>query len=135
MANLEKVNNIIRIPTSLNGNFFRIWVEFLTPLHKLTNREKDVVATFIKIRFELASSIKGEALLDKVLMNNDTKARIREECGISDAFFHVILSKLKKNKVIVDGRLNPRFIPRNLKPGDNTFQLLLYFDLDERNSK
>lgn len=135
MAGVERVNNVIRIPTSLQGKFFRLWIEFLTPLHNLTNREKDVVAAFIKNRHELSKVIKDEALLDKWLMSDDTKSKVKEECGVSEAFFQVILGKLRKTNVIIDGRINPKFIPKNIKEGDPSFQLLLYFDLDERNTK
>ena len=31
-----KIKSVIRIPTSLDGEFFRYWFEFLEPLHKLT---------------------------------------------------------------------------------------------------
>lgn len=134
MATIGRANNVIRIPTSLQDKFFRIWIEFLTPLHNLTNREKDIVAAFIKARHELSKSIIDDSLLDRVVMSEDTKSKIKEECRVSDAFFQVILGKLKKTKVIVDGRINPKFIPKNLSPGDKAFQLLLYFDLDDNNN-
>lgn len=134
-ARAENINNVIRIPTSLKGKFFRLLVEFLTPIHNLTNREKDVIASFIKNRFELSSVIKDEALLDKWLMSDDTKSKVKEECGVSEAFFQVILGKLRKTGVIVDGRINPKLIPKNLNSEDPSFQLLLYFDLDERSNK
>lgn len=135
MTQAGRVNNVIRIPTSINGKFFRIWVEFLTPLHNLTNREKDVVAAFIKERFELSSSITDNNLLDKYVMSDDIKAKIKKECGISDAFFQVILGKLRKTNVIVNGKINSRFIPKNINSNDKCFQLLLYFDLDEKNTE
>ena len=134
MAGLERANNIIKVDTSLKGDFFRKWIEFLTPLHKLTNREKDVVASFIKNRFELSTAINDEVLLDKWLMSDDIKNKVKEECGVSEAFFQVILGKLRKTNVIIDGRINPRLIPKNIKQDDHSFQLLLYFDLDERNT-
>jgi len=134
MERSGRVNNVIRIPTSLSGRFFRIWIEFLTPLHSLTNREKDVLAAFLKARFELSSSITDEALLDKVLMSDDIKAKVKAECGVSDAFFQVIIGKLRKIGIIAEGKINPRFIPKNLSRDDSSFQLLLYFDLDERNN-
>ena len=134
MAGLERVNNIIKVDTSLKGDFFRKWIEFLTPLHKLTNREKDAVASFIKNRFELSTAINDEVLLDKWLMSDDIKNKVKEECGVSEAFFQVILGKLRKTNVIIDGRINPRLIPKNIKQDDHSFQLLLYFDLDERNT-
>jgi hypothetical protein len=135
MVGTGRANNCIRIPTSLQGRFFRTWIEYLTPLHNLTNREKDVVAAFVKARFELSKSIIDDTLLDKVLMSDDIKNQIKEECNVSDAFFQVILGKLRKTKIIVDGKLSPIFIPKNLHPDDSSFQLLLYFDLDARNDK
>lgn len=129
MADLKKANNVIRIPTSLKGNFFRVWVEFLTPLHGLTNREKDVLASFLKIRFELSKSVLDNNLLDKVLMSDDVKSKIREDCNVSSAFFQVILGKLRKIGVIENDRINPKFIPKNMKDSDETFYFLLYFDL------
>ena len=134
MAGVERVNNVIRIPTSLKGRFFRLWIEFLTPLHGLTNREKDVVASFIKNRFELSSVISDDVLLDKWLMSDDIKTKVKEECGVSEAFFQVILGKLRKTGVIIDGRINPKFIPKNISKDDPSFQLLLYFDLDAKNN-
>ena len=134
MVETRRANNVIRIPTSLQGKFFRIWIEFLTPLHNLTNREKDVVAAFIKARFELSKSISDPVWLDKVVMSDEIKSKVKEECGVSDAFFQVILGKLKKTGVILEGKINPKFIPKNLELGDKTFQLLLYFDIDGKNS-
>lgn len=129
MADLKKANNVIRIPASLKGNFFRVWVEFLTPLHGLTNREKDVLASFLKIRFELSKSVLDNNLLDKVLMSDDVKSKIREDCNVSSAFFQAILGKLRKIGVIENDRINPKFIPKNMKDTDETFYFLLYFDL------
>lgn len=134
MVGTGRANNVIRIPTSLQGKFFRIWIEFLTPLNNLTNREKDIVAAFIKARFELSKSVIDDALLDKIVMSDDIKNKVKAECNVSDAFFQVILGKLRKTGVIVDGRINSKFIPKNLSPDDKAFQLLLYFDLDAKDN-
>ena len=134
MTEAGRANNVIRVPTSLQGSFFRVWIEYLTPLHNLTNREKDVVAAFIKERFELSSSISDQTWLDKVVMSDDIKSKIKSECGVSDAFFQVILGKLRKTGIIVDGKINSKFIPKRLSPDDKSFQLLLHFDLDGRNN-
>jgi len=134
MVNTGRANNVIRIPTSLQSTFFRIWIEFLTPLHNLTNREKDVVAAFIKARFELSKAVTDDTLLDKIVMSDDIKNKVKAECNVSDAFFQVILGKLRKTGVIIDGKINPKFIPKSLNHEDKSFQLLLYFDLDARNN-
>ena len=135
MAGIERVNNVIRIPASLKGNFFRAWVEFLAPLHNLTKREQDVLASLIKNRFELSSSISDEHILDKVLMSEDIKNKIKEECDVSDAFFQVILGKLKKTNVIINGKINPLLIPKKIHKNSSSFQLLLYFDLNAKDTK
>ena len=67
-------------------------------------------------------------ILDKVIMSEDTKKKVREECNITLPHFQVIMGKLRKNKVIIDGKINPRFIP-NIDEETGTFQLLLLFEL------
>lgn len=123
----NRVNNVIRIPASLEGSFFKYWFLFLEPFHNLTAREIDVIACFVKQRFELSKVIKDDTILDKVVMSEDIKAKVREECNITLPHFQVIMSKLRKNKVILDGRINPKFIP-NIVEEEDSFQLLLLFD-------
>ena len=130
----KRVNGIINIPTSLNGNFFRYWLEFLAPFHKLTSREMDVATSFIKQRYLLSKAIKDEELLDRVTMSDDTKHKVMEECKITPSHFQVIIGKLRKSKIIIDNKINPKFVPKNLSDDDKSFKLLLYFDLDAGNS-
>ena len=125
---MKKPNNIVRVPCSLSGSFFRYWFKFLEPFHKLTDREIDVITSFVKQRYELSKVIKDNEILDKVTMSEDTKKKVREECNITLPHFQVIMGKLRKNKVIIDGKINPRFIP-NIDEGADTFQLLLLFEL------
>lgn len=125
---MKEINNVITIPSSIEGNFFRYWFEFLRPFHKLTEREIDVISSFVKQRYELSKVVSDQAVLDKLTMSEDTKKRVREDCGISQAHFQVIMTKLKKSRVIENGRINPRFIPRLGMNSDN-FKLLLSFDL------
>ena len=123
-----KINNVIRIPTSVENKFFRYWFEFLAPFHKLTNKEMDVATSFVKTRFELSKVITDKELLDKVLMSEDTKKKIMSECNITNAHFQVIMGKLKRNNVIVNNKINPKFIP-NVTEDKVIFKLLLLFDL------
>lgn len=135
MVDVGRANNVIRISTSLQGRFFRTWIEYLTPLHNLTNREKDVIAAFIKKRFELSESISDPDILDREVMSDYTKSQIKEECNVSDAFFQVIIGKLRKTGIITNGKINPKFIPKRLKTGDNAFLLLLDFELDATDNR
>lgn len=125
---LKKPNNAIRVPCSLDKSFFKYWFMFLQPFHKLTDREMDVIASLVKQRYELSKVIKDIDILDKVTMSEDTKKKVRKECNITLPHFQVIMGKLRKNKVIVDNKINMRFIP-NIVEEDGVLQLLLLFEL------
>ena len=125
---MKKPNNIVRVPCSLSGSFFRYWFKFLEPFHKLTDREIDVITSFVKQRYKLSKVIKDNEILDKVTMSEDIKKKVREECNITLPHFQVIMGKLRKNKVITDGKINLRFIP-NIDEETGTSQLLLLFEL------
>lgn len=124
---INKPNNAIRIPCSLS-DFFKYWFLFLEPFHNLTNREVDVITSFVRQRYELSKVIKDNEILDKVAMSEDVKKKVREECGITLQHFQVIMGKLRKNNVIIDGKINPKFIP-HITEENGMFQLLLLFDI------
>lgn len=123
------MNNIIRIPTSLSTSFFRYWLEFLKPFHNLTDREMQVASSLLKKRYELSKVIQDEVILDKVVLGEDTKKSVRQECNITLPHYQVILGKLRKSKVIIDDRINPRFVP-NVTDENGSFRLLLNFELN-----
>lgn len=120
-------NNVIRIPTS-QKKFFRFWFEFLKPFHKLTDREIDVITAFTYERYNLGKVISDENILDKVVMSDDTKKKIREEYKVTPAYFQVIMGKLRRNGLIVNNKINPRFIP-NITEDNGSFKLMLLFDI------
>lgn len=123
-----KPDNVVRIPTSLDGKFFRYWFEFLVPIHKLSPREIDVITKLVELRYKLSKAISDDSILDEVVMSKDNKKKIREECGLSIPHFQVLMGKLKARKLIVNGKINSKFIP-NIPKGENSVQLLLFFDL------
>lgn len=127
------VDNVINIPTSLKGKFFKYWFKFLLPFHNLTDREMDIAAAFLLKRYELSKVISDVNILNTVLMNEDTKREIRELVGVGNQHFQVIMSKLRKSKIIVDNKLNPRFIP-NIKEENGNFKLLLLFSFVDETS-
>lgn len=124
----KNANNVVRIPTSIEGKFFRYWFEFLQPFHHLTEREIDVITAFVKERHALSKVIKDDDILDRVTMSDETKRKVREECKISLAHFQVIMGKLRKGKVILDNKINPRFIP-SIEEDEGVFKLLILFEL------
>ena len=136
---MEKITNYIRLTSnpklkmSPDGDFFRCWVEFLRPLHELTKREMDVLAEFLKVRHNLSREIINTDRLDRVLMSEETKRDIRETCGINVKHFQVIMSKLRRNGVIRDGKIHLNLIPTIAEEGVG---LMVYFDFkDEQHIK
>lgn len=120
-------DSIVRIPCKVDGKFFRYWFEFLKPFHHLTEREIDVITSFVKQRYELSKVITDSDILDKVVMSEDTKRKVREECEITLPHFQIVMSKLRKSKVIIDNKINPRYIP-NVKEENGSFKMMLLFD-------
>ena len=120
---MENVTNVIRFsPTpqlkmSPEGDFFKLWVEFLKPVHKLTEKEMEVLALYLKYRYNLGKKIRDPELLENQLMSLDTRKIIREQCGIKNRHLNVILSKFRKNGVIRNGRFYQRLIPSINKDG------------------
>lgn len=125
-----KPDATMRIPTDKGRKFFRYWLDILKPFHNLTNREVDVAVSFLYNRYELSKVISDPVLLEENAVNEVAKRKIRKECDVSLPHFQVIMGKLKKSKIFVDGKLNPRFIP-NVKEEAGTFQLLFLFDFHE----
>lgn len=136
---MESVTNYIKIQSNPKlkmapeGGFFRYWVEFLRPLHELTKREMDVLAEFLKVRYELGKVIIDGDTLDRVLMSEETKRNIRKTCGISAKHFQVIMSKFRKNGVIKDNKIYLKLIPTITADG---VALMVHFSFkDEQHIK
>lgn len=124
---MPKPNNIIVVPTSLGTDFFRKWCIFLLPFVKLTQKEILVVSAFLKQRWELSQKITDPIIVDSQLMSNETKEKVLEDCGLSLSHFYVVMSGLRKKKVIVNNHFNPRLFPNIRKDDNGMFQLLILF--------
>ena len=73
--------------------------------------------------------ITDDEILDRVLLSEDTRKKIMAECNIASSHLQVIMTRLRTSKVIVNNRINPKFIP-NIVEGRDSFSLLLHFDLN-----
>ena len=121
------VDNVVRIPCKLDYSFFKMWFMFLQPFHHLTEREMEVATSFVKQRYELSKVVSDNDILDKLVMSEDTKRKVREECNITLPHFQVIMGTWRQNNIIGDGKLNPRDIPRVIEE-NGSFKLMLLFD-------
>lgn len=122
------LNNFIPISASLGDSFFKYWVEFTWPIHRLSPAEMRILSCFLRERYFLSKKVSDEKLLDKIIFNTDIRKKIVEECQISKVFLSTKLGKFKKTGIIIDGKINPRLIPRIKDEKD--FKLLIFFKLE-----
>lgn len=123
---MNKPDSVILMPCTDLTSFYKKWFELLRPFHHLTDREIDVAAAFVRQRYELSKKISDPDLLDQVLWSEQSRKEIRESCNMTQAHFQMVVSSLRKCRMIIDNRINPRYIP-NLTGDDNDFSLLIYF--------
>lgn len=121
---------VVGITTPLDWSFFRHWVNFLAPLHKLNKRDADITASLLYKRFQLSQVIFNDEVLDAVVLSAEQKKLIREEFGLSPQNFQVIMAKLRRKNVIVDGKINKRFIPM-ITPDAEEYRLLIHFRIPQ----
>lgn len=129
---IGNVDSILRVPANTLKDFLYYWFKFLKPIHKLTNREIDVIVSIVKCRMELAKVITDDSIIDSILLREENRKQIMEDCGIKLQHFQFVLGKLRKNKVLIDdNRVNPKFIPP-LKDGALNFKMLILFDFKNK---
>lgn len=87
----------------------------------------DVATALLKKRYELSKVINDTQILDKILFSTDVQKEIRSECNLSIPQFYAILNKLRNSNVVIDNKINTKFIP-NLGEEDDKFKLLILFD-------
>lgn len=135
----SKANNIFRIPCSSMEEFYSLYIDFLTPIHKLTAKNKQILLAFLMLRYELSKSITNEALLDEVLMNEDSKAKIKEKCDLKGNYLQVAMFTLAQQNVLIKTlsndsrkkykyRINPRILP-DMQIDDTNVVLQFNFEL------
>jgi len=123
------IDSAIRIPCSLNTDFFLKWFQLLKPIHHLLNSEIKILAEFCRVRYEYSKKITDPDTLDNFLFSIETKNMVRENLGMSSSSFKVSMSKLKKMNIIANGKINQKLLPRLDDEGN--YKLLLYFDFHE----
>lgn len=124
----RKPNNVLKVKATLERNFFKWWLIFLRPFVSLTPKEIDIVAAFLEHRLELLDRYSDPEVVDTLLMDSKIKTQVIKECNITLQHFYVVMSALRKKKVLSDKGINPRLIPNIRKDENGVFQLLILFE-------
>ena len=94
-------------------SFFRIWIEFLGPYHRLTSRERDVAARILLQHHILSESIPDPEVLRDVLWSRKSCKDMMESLKMSQAHFRMVLSKLREVQFLkANNDIEPKFIPK-----------------------
>lgn len=124
-----KPNNFIPVKCD-EHSFYRAWIEFLVPYHKLTSREQDVAARILETYFKLREHIEDPEVLRDVLWSRSSRKDMMEAEKMTQAHFQMVLGKLKKAGFLVDWNIAPMFIPH--KGEGSRFVLAVVFDWSSR---
>lgn len=124
---VSKPNNVFTVPTGSTIDFFKWWCIFLKPFISLTEKEIELISCFLKHRYELSKSISDVAVLDTMVMSDDVKKKVIEECKVTVPHFYVLMSALRKKKVIKGNVINPMLIPNTRETDNGVFQLMILF--------
>jgi len=112
-------------------NFFKHWLVLTQPLHKMNTQSINVTALFLYYYFEFKKEISNDDLAWKLTFDYDTKTKIKEELNISqDQVLRNMMTVLRKDKVIVDNKINKSFIPIIDLNKSNSFSLIYKFEID-----
>ena len=118
---------------TLNVNkklFFKRWLDFLKPYHKLRPKEIEFLAILLYKRNILSGKVSDDSLVNKLLFDTDTRKEVREELNYNDAqtFNNMLYSLRKSNVLSSDNIIEPALIP-NIK--GNNFKLVFNFNVTD----
>jgi len=124
-------DSVIPIKTSFTG-FFEAWLDstYLL-LHKLTAKERSIMAVFLRKHYELSQKINDEAILSRVLLDETTKLQVIEECNISKGQLQVAIAQFKKKGLMVGGKIAPKLIPDREAVERGELRLLIVYKYDK----
>lgn len=127
LRNRLKPNNLLKVNFNTSLEFFKWYCIFIKPFIGLTDREQDVVASFLNQRYELSKEIKNEATIDSLLMTEDIKKKILEESHVTLQHFYVVMSTLRKKGIFEGNKLIPEVIPNVKEENNGIFKLMILF--------
>lgn len=107
MENNEKVANI-----NVNiKSFFRKWIQFTEPFHKLRLQQQNVLALMLYYHYELKKEITNNKVLWKEVFDYDTKIKISTELNIQQSALENVLTQLRKKGVVENNKIVNAYIP------------------------
>lgn len=104
--NIKEANINVRIKP-----FFKQWIKFTEPFHKLNKGQQEVLSLFLYHHYDLNQQITNSKILWNMVFDYDTKVKIYSELGIRSSALENILSQLRARNIILDGKISSLYIP------------------------
>lgn len=123
MKNIKQANINVSIK-----DLFNKWLNITKTFHNLNNQEQNVLSLFLYHHYLLKKDIKNKKILWKIVFDYDTKLKIKEELNLKDTHLQNLMTRLRKKNIIIDGKINPYFIPEITDKSDN-FKVIFNFNI------
>lgn len=120
-----KPTNVLKIKSKDKDDLFLNWFYILKPIHNLSKKECILASKLYKYRYELKEVILDSEILDNTILSEQYRKKIIEEMGITIIHLQVLLTSLRKKNIIIENRLNPKFVPQI-----SNSNLILYIDFE-----
>lgn len=119
------MNNVITANINVSNKYeaFETWLKLTKSLHNLTPEEIKVLAMFLSERNELQDKIIDEDLMNEHLFGTKIRKKIEAAMNYETTRLPNILSTMKKKGAIIDGKINPMFIP-NISKDFNSYKIV-----------
>lgn len=127
--NLKRsIDVIIHQKVDTLGELFHKWFEYLTPMHKLSAKER-LIASYIYLRYYLLKLEEVDNIEER-LFDVEGKKFLMEKTGLKYNYILVIISNLRKQGVIKGNNINMKLLPK-LKKGSKVMNVVLSFEYVE----
>lgn len=119
---------IFTISPNSKSEFFILWVSLMNVFLSIRKKEIAVLAKIIEKRYYISLSTNDELEIAKTLFSTKMRVSMREELKLDELNFNNILCTLRKKKLIMKNKINPKLIPvldRDFKEFELTYKVII----------
>lgn len=128
---MKENKSVTIIPCKIK-DFFKYWVEFTKPFHKLKDKECRLLSVLLCKRYELSKLITDDSLIDNYLFSTEVRNELMKELNASSTQFNVSLTLMRQAGILSkENILHKRYIPYINLTGNNNYNLLYQFQIEE----
>ena len=123
-----KNKTIFTISPNSKSEFFILWVSLMNVFLSIRKKEIAVLAKIIEKRYYISLSTNDELEIAKTLFSTKMRVSMREELKLDELNFNNILCTLRKKKLIMKNKINPKLIPvldRDFKEFELTYKVII----------